>query len=738
MTVRRFAPTIALGLVTVVTAVSMVRVFAGWDFLADLLIVALVAHGVAALLRVGRVPGVVAVPLGLGLVVALVSLMRFPGTQWALLPTATTAELARSELAEAWTQVGVVVPPVSSSGGFGLAAALALGIAAVAADAFAFRAHGRVEALVPCGVVFVAVSAVGIDRNRVAVTMLWLLAALLYVALARAADALELPGWVGQRTGGAWVRWVAGGATLAVVASLAAGVVGPRLPGAGAEPLLDPEVRDGDGVTEVLSPLVDIRGRLVNQSDTVLFTVTSPAAQYWRLSGLPEFDGRVWGLPDRELDEAAGQLDRAQPFGTPLVQQYRIQALGGNLAPVAFTPTELRSTSIDLFFVTSTSTLVVTGRGLRPGNTYEIVSSASAPPLDALLSATSDAPPDPVYLDLPTDWSDDLTATARQIVGGETRPYGQARLLQDWFRDNFTYTLDVPSGHSVRAIEEFIERGSGYCEQFAGTFAAFARSLGLPARVAVGFTTGERGGDGNYRVRSRHAHAWPEVWFDDVGWVIFEPTPGRGAPGTEDYTGVPAQQDDTVAADPDDPVVVSTTTVPAGTPGSAPPTTTPAVEDIVVGDATTAPPASSGGSPLGRVLLLAAALVGLWAWLMPLATARRRASQRTSRDQQVVDTWNATVAALELAGVPIEPSDTPAEAARRIARQTGIDRHELAELASATTHVVYGAHPLDDQTVERCLTVGRHVLDSARQIVPRSRRLQARLDPRLAGRLCPG
>jgi transglutaminase-like putative cysteine protease len=735
---RRFAPTIALSAVTIVTAVSMVRVFAGWGFLTDLLVVAVIAHGVAALLRVGRVPGVVAVPLGLGLVVALVSLMRFPGTQWALLPTSTTAELARAELAEAWTQVGVVVPPVSSSGGFGLAAALALGIAAIASDAFAFRAHGRVEALVPCGVVFVAVSAVGIDRNRVAVTMLWLLASLLYVALSRAADALELPGWVGRRTGGAWVRWVAGGATLAVVASLAAGIVGPRLPGAGAEPLLDPEVRDGDGVTEVLSPLVDIRGRLVNQSDTVLFTVTSPEAQYWRLSGLPEFDGRVWGLPDRQLDEAAGQLDRAQPFGAPLVQQYRIQALGGNLAPVAFTPTELRSTSIDLFFVTGTSTLVVTGRGLRPGNTYEIVSSASAPPLDALLSATADSPPDPVYLDLPSDWSDGLTRTAREIVGDETSPFGRARLLQDWFRDNFTYTLDVPSGHSVRAIEEFIDRGSGYCEQFAGTFAAFARSLGLPARVAVGFTTGERGGDGNYRVRSRHAHAWPEVWFDGIGWVIFEPTPGRGAPGTEDYTGVPAQQDETLAAEPDDPVVGSTTTVPAGTPASAPPTTPPSAEDIVVGDPTTTTPTSSDGLPIGRTVMMLLTVVGLWAWLMPVAAARLRASRRTSRDQQIVDTWNATVAALDLAGVPIEPSDTPTEAARRIARQTGIDRHELAELASATTRVVYGARPLDDETLDRCATVGRHVLDSARQIVPWSRRLQARIDPRLAGRLQAG
>ena len=79
----------------------------------------------------------------------------------------------------------------------------------------------------------------------------------------------------------------------------------------------------------------------------------------------------------------------------------------------------------------------------------------------------------------------------------------------------------------------------GYCEQFAGTFAAFARSLGLPARVAVGFTQGTLGPDGLYHVEGKHAHAWPEVYFSGIGWVPFEPTPTRGAPGDEIFTGVP-------------------------------------------------------------------------------------------------------------------------------------------------------------------------------------------------------
>ena len=73
-----------------------------------------------------------------------------------------------------------------------------------------------------------------------------------------------------------------------------------------------------------------------------------------------------------------------------------------------------------------------------------------------------------------------------------------------------------------------------------------ARSVGMPARVAVGFTPGLTQGDGSRVVLGRNAHAWPEVWFDGIGWVPFEPTPGRGAPGSESYTGVPPAQDESV------------------------------------------------------------------------------------------------------------------------------------------------------------------------------------------------
>ena len=95
------------------------------------------------------------------------------------------------------------------------------------------------------------------------------------------------------------------------------------------------------------------------------------------------------------------------------------------------------------------------------------------------------------------------------------------------------------------------------------------RSLGIPARVAVGFTPGLLQPDGTRSVLGRNAHAWPEVWFDQFGWVSFEPTPGRGAPGAESHTGVAPAQDESV------PTPGELATGQVQTPMAAPETTLP-------------------------------------------------------------------------------------------------------------------------------------------------------------------
>ena len=136
-------------------------------------------------------------------------------------------------------------------------------------------------------------------------------------------------------------------------------------------------------------------------------------------------------------------------------------------------------------------------------------------------------------------------------------PYDKALALQNYFRDGFTYDESVNYSDDADPVAAFLVDRAGFCQQFASTYALMARSIGLASRVAVGFTPGdpldpsrrpEAGSDlrgapvADFVVRGRHAHAWPEVYFDKVGWVPFEPTPGRGNPQAVDYTGVAPEQ----------------------------------------------------------------------------------------------------------------------------------------------------------------------------------------------------
>jgi hypothetical protein len=102
-------------------------------------------------------------------------------------------------------------------------------------------------------------------------------------------------------------------------------------------------------------------------------------------------------------------------------------------------------------------------------------------------------------------------------------------MLQDWFRGgDFTYTTDRAGGDGTETLQLFLGTGPGskrgYCEQFAAAMALLSRSLGIPARVAVGFLKPEREGDA-WVYSSRDMHAWPELYFEGTGWVRFEPTP---------------------------------------------------------------------------------------------------------------------------------------------------------------------------------------------------------------------
>jgi transglutaminase-like putative cysteine protease len=121
-----------------------------------------------------------------------------------------------------------------------------------------------------------------------------------------------------------------------------------------------------------------------------------------------------------------------------------------------------------------------------------------------------------------------LAQTAYDVAGSARTPYDAAAALERWFRTTggFTYSNHPPIDRNAPLVGFVVQTKSGYCQHFAGAMALMLRYLGVPARVAVGFSSGTYDpAKGVWRVTDHDAHAWVEAWFRGYGWLPFDPTP---------------------------------------------------------------------------------------------------------------------------------------------------------------------------------------------------------------------
>ena len=364
--------TVALTLLTGVTAISLCRVFPDWAYLRPMLVVCFGVHAVMCLFRVLKVTAWLALPAGLIALAVLIGLIYFRDSTRFGIPTGDTIEQFRISMRLVWRQFPRAVSPVPSEGSFAIAATTALGLCAWLADSFAFRAFGRAEAVVPAGVVFVFTSALGVDRNRVLVAALWVGAAILTVAALRMAHSRDDSAWMGKRRQSLWSALPAAVAC-ALFATTGALAVAPQLPGAGDKALLDTRNRDGD-VFEVVSPLVDIRSRLVNRGNVELFTVKTDTPRYLALAALGQFDGTRWTTLSEDTRVADGTLTQPPPNSQLVLQQITIKKLGGDFAPAARTATAATWQGPSLLWANEAGALYADG-GLKPGYQYQITSA---------------------------------------------------------------------------------------------------------------------------------------------------------------------------------------------------------------------------------------------------------------------------------------------------------------------------------------------------------------------------
>ena len=161
-----------------------------------------------------------------------------------------------------------------------------------------------------------------------------------------------------------------------------------------------------------------------------------------------------------------------------------------------------------------------------------------------------------------------ISETAVAATAGAGNPFDQAMALQTFLRSSpFRYSEEAPveqgfDGDGIAAIDEFLRVQAGYCVHYASAMAVMARAIGIPSRVAVGFQPGTRqtvDGASVYELTTDDLHAWPELYFEGVGWVQFEPTPGRGS--TPSFSETPVDD----PATPQDESTIEPTAAPAPT-----------------------------------------------------------------------------------------------------------------------------------------------------------------------------
>ncbi len=278
----------------------------------------------------------------------------------------------------------------------------------------------------------------------------------------------------------------------------------------------------------------------------------------------------------------------------------------------------------------------------------------------------------------------DVARRARETAGDAATPYAAVNRIEAQLRRAYVYDEAPPSATILPGdptssaatppplVEFLFGSRRGFCQHFAGSMAVMVRSLGIPARVAVGYTGGRYDAEAErWVVLDRDAHSWVEVWFPGQGWIPFDPTPGRSVPNpasvsSPDYAPTPIDIDLGGIADS------------AVSPSGGEPPATPVAPQPIPADPVpvSASPRGDGATTWPWALAAAALLLVLVA---PLGRAVRRARGRHGGDER--DRVAAAARELEASLAPLgwapASSASASERAAAILAATGVDASRL-------------------------------------------------------------
>jgi transglutaminase-like putative cysteine protease len=304
----------------------------------------------------------------------------------------------------------------------------------------------------------------------------------------------------------------------------------------------------GGGGVRISNPILNMKRDLERGDDVPLLLVrtTDPSPEYLRVAVLDVFDGSSWkpGRRDIPVDQRVdNKLPDPPGLDTSVAttkQNWQIFADEGFRsswlpAPYPYTQVEVPG---DWRFDQSTLDIISAARGKTTKGISYKVTGLQVRPTAAELESAGAIPAEIFsrYTDVDPQVPDEVADLAARVTRAGSNRAERAVLLQDWFAmphadeandPSFTYDIaQAADGSSIEALTDFLKVSrTGYCEQFAGAMALMARTLSIPARVAVGFLKPQANSEGDWVFSSHDLHAWPELYFEGVGWVIFEPTP---------------------------------------------------------------------------------------------------------------------------------------------------------------------------------------------------------------------
>ncbi|MFO7691432.1 MAG: DUF3488 and transglutaminase-like domain-containing protein [Cryobacterium sp.] len=459
-----------------------------------------------------------------------------------------------------------------------------------------------------------------------------------------------------------------GGASLlvgsvTVVSALALSFVVPTL-----TPVTGPETNSGTLFGGGVSPMVSL-GQDLRRPDAqpaLHYTSTSIRQPYFRLLTLDELVGDSWtvrvdGIDTDNTVDAIGRpagLDDAVPT-TPA----RTSVVIDNVS-TRWLPSPARATAVDglngNWYWDNQTGAIASTNATTFGQTYTVTSLDLAPDAD-LMRGSGDDYPSSVRRNLSISANPPpiIEQTALVVTDTAATRYDAAVAIQDYLRgSDFSYDTEAPveegyDGGGIGVVGVFLDSKRGYCVHFAAAMASMARSIGIPSRVSLGYLPGTRSQDleqglGRYDVTTHDLHAWPELYFVGVGWVMFEPTPGRGIVPDYEAVGIPAD---------------STADTEVAEPNATAPDTEAALRNEDAAQNTAAEQ-----EPVAAPLLWPGLVLGVSALLLVPALLRslrrRRRLRRVRRGRNAAETvWAELTDAMRDHGIVVRSTDTPREQA---------------------------------------------------------------------------